>query len=163
MGLHVTGRWLEESWPRPQQGACGASQFEPLQSARFAGSTSLKWGWMTVPFRICSIIFLVLLVPVDRLLFCSKRKLLGESRHKRHIAGSSYYHQLALFWWAWVPDLVCCRMLGRQGLTLRRHVSMMATHTAPAEPLLVVLGSTGTGKSEVGVSGLITTCIGSIL
>lgn len=54
-------------------------------------------------------------------------------------------------------------MLGRQGLTLRRHVSMMATHTAPAEPLLVVLGSTGTGKSEVGVSGPITTCIGSTL
>lgn len=28
---------------------------------------------------------------------------------------------------------------------------MMATHTAPAEPLLVVLGSTGTGKSELAV------------
>ena len=35
----------------------------------------------------------------------------------------------------------------------RRHVSTMATTTEkPAQPLLVILGSTGTGKSEVGAS-----------
>ncbi|KAK0760336.1 hypothetical protein N5P37_007419 [Trichoderma harzianum] len=46
-------------------------------------------------------------------------------------------------------------MLGR-GAGLLRHVlsmsmSMMAARKAPAEPLLVILGSTGTGKSELAV------------
>lgn len=42
-------------------------------------------------------------------------------------------------------------MLGRLGLALRRNVATMATNIAPSEPLVVVLGSTGTGKSDVRV------------
>ncbi|KAL7823771.1 IPP transferase domain-containing protein [Trichoderma gracile] len=41
-------------------------------------------------------------------------------------------------------------MLGR-GARLLRYASTMAAHAPPAEPLLVVLGSTGTGKSELAV------------
>lgn len=40
-------------------------------------------------------------------------------------------------------------MLSRLGHLLRRNVSTMATGKAPSEPMLVVLGSTGTGKSDV--------------
>lgn len=42
-------------------------------------------------------------------------------------------------------------MLDRLGLSLRRNVATMAARKAPAEPLLVVLGSTGTGKSQLAV------------
>ncbi|KAL6879124.1 IPP transferase domain-containing protein [Trichoderma novae-zelandiae] len=41
-------------------------------------------------------------------------------------------------------------MLG-WGARLLRYASAMAAHAPPAEPLLVVLGSTGTGKSELAV------------
>ncbi|KAM6518778.1 tRNA dimethylallyltransferase, mitochondrial [Fusarium solani] len=42
-------------------------------------------------------------------------------------------------------------MLRRMGHLLRRNVATMATSKPPAEPLVVVLGSTGTGKSELAV------------
>ncbi|POR38232.1 tRNA dimethylallyltransferase, partial [Tolypocladium paradoxum] len=42
-------------------------------------------------------------------------------------------------------------MLSRLGQLLRRNVATMAARKAPAEPLLVVLGSTGTGKSDLAV------------
>lgn len=40
-------------------------------------------------------------------------------------------------------------MLGPLARLFRRNASTMATTKAPVEPLLVVLGSTGTGKSDV--------------
>lgn len=48
-------------------------------------------------------------------------------------------------------------MLGRLQAFLRRHVATMATPSkAPVEPLVVILGSTGTGKSEVSAAQLVT-------
>jgi hypothetical protein len=46
-------------------------------------------------------------------------------------------------------------MLRRLGPRLRRNVTTMSTIKPPTEPLVVVLGSTGTGKSDVSGDGFV--------